>query len=50
MYRVYEYMYLFVIVLAGGRPSGLMDKALVSGAKDCEFESRLGWRVRGPMV
>ena len=24
-------------------PSGLMDKALVSGAKDCGFESHLGW-------
>ena len=29
---------------AGGGPSGLMDKALVSGAKDCGFESHLGWQ------
>ena len=27
----------------GEGPSGLMDKALVSGAKDCGFESHLGW-------
>ena len=26
-------------------PSGQMDKASVSGAEDCGFESHLGWRL-----